>query len=94
MRIAIVLGAGAVALAACARHAAVHKVGPETYRTSVNASAAVGAPARARELALSDASGMCASLGRDLEVIEIRSDDSAAAATATVTFKCPARIHR
>jgi hypothetical protein len=76
-------------LPACAWQSEAMRVGPDTYQTSANASPARGAASGAREMALSNANKHCDSLGKKIEVIDMKSEYAFPAnAVVTITFKC------
>ena len=73
----------------CAWQSEALRVGPDTYQTSANASPARGAASGAREMALANANKKCESLGRQIEVVDTKSEYAFPAnAVVTITFKC------
>ena len=73
----------------CAWQTAAMKVGQDTYQTSANASPMRGGASGAREMALSNANQKCESMGKQIEVVETKSEYAFPAnGLVTVTFKC------
>lgn len=80
---------GALWLAGCAWQSEVMQVGPDMYRVSANASPARGGVTGAQEMALSNASEKCASVGRVVLVKDTTTDFAFPAnGVATITFTC------
>ncbi len=74
---------------ACAWQSEALRIGPDTFQTSANASPARGAASGAREMALANANKKCESLGRQIEVVHIKSEYAYPAnAVVTITFMC------
>ena len=81
-----------LAIAGCAWQSEALRVGPDTWQTSANASPARGAASGAREMALGNANKHCDSLGRQIEVVDSKSEYAFPAnAVVTITFKCTPR---
>lgn len=81
-----------LAIAGCAWQSEALRVGPDTWQTSANASPARGAASGAREMALGNANKHCDSLGRQIEVVDSKTEYAFPAnAVVTITFKCTAR---
>jgi ABC-type uncharacterized transport system auxiliary subunit len=79
----------ALLMAACAWQSEAMKIGPDLYQTSANASPARGAATGAREMALTNANKKCESLGKQIEVVDTKSEYAFPAnAVVTVTFRC------
>lgn len=78
-----------LALAGCAWQSEVMQVGPDTYRVSANASPARGGITGAQEMALRNANGKCASVGKVVLVKDTMTDFAFPAnGVATITFIC------
>ena len=76
-------------IAGCAWQSEALRVGPDTWQTSANASPARGAASGAREMALGNANKHCDSLGRQIQVVDSKSEYAFPAnAVVTITFKC------
>ena len=87
MRIQFLLAC--VALTSCAWQSEAMKIGPDTYQTSPNASPARGGPTGAREMALGNANKKCETLGKEIEVTDVKTQYAFPAnGVVTVTFKC------
>jgi hypothetical protein len=87
-RLFLLLAAG-VLIASCAWQSEAMKIGPDTYQTSANASPARGGPTGAREMALGSANKKCETLGKEIEVTDVKSQYGFPAnGVVTVTFKC------
>lgn len=77
------------AASGCAWQSEALRVGEDTFQTSANASPARGAATGAREMALTNANQKCDSLGKKIEVTDIKTQYAFPAnSVATVTFKC------
>ncbi|MCX7902603.1 MAG: hypothetical protein N2483_10055 [Burkholderiaceae bacterium] len=85
----LLLAAMTASLASCAWQSEALQIAPDTYQTSANASPARGAASGAREMALANANKKCESLGRQIEVTDMKSQYAFPAnAVVTITFKC------
>lgn len=81
-----------VLIGGCAWQSEALRVGPDTWQTSANASPARGAASGAREMALGNANKHCDSLGRQIEVVDSKTEYAFPAnSVVTITFKCMPR---
>ena len=73
----------------CAWQSEALRIGDDTYQVSANASPARGGVTGAIEMALTNANKKCDSLGKKIEVLDIKTENAFPAnGVATVTFKC------
>lgn len=76
-------------MSGCAWQSEALKLSDDTYQVSANASPARGAVTGALEMALTTANKKCDSLGKKIEVTDIKTQYAFPAnGVATVTFKC------
>jgi hypothetical protein len=74
---------------ACAWQSEAMKIGEDTYQVSANASPVRGGITGAQEMALGNANKKCDSLGKQIDVTDIKTQYAFPAnGVATVTFKC------
>ena len=79
----------AVSVSGCAWQSEALKVGADTYQTSANASPARGGPTSARAMALVNANKKCDALGKQIEVVDTKSEYAFPAnGVFSVTFRC------
>jgi hypothetical protein len=80
----------ALLLVGCAQSGGVLPMGPDTYSTSAAAAPARGGWSEARRLALTEANQHCASLGKEILVMDVSTATTNlyGAGSASVTFRC------
>ena len=78
-----------VVVSGCAWQSEALQIGDDTYHVSANASPARGGVTGAQEMALRNANEKCGSLGKKIEVTDIKTQYAfPASGVATVTFRC------
>ena len=78
-----------IATSGCAWQSEALQVGADTFQVSANASPARGGVTGAQEMALKNANKKCGSLGKKIEVVDVKTQYAFPAnGVATVTFKC------
>jgi len=84
-----IIGLFCALIAGCAWQSPALKLSDDTYQVTANASPARGGIAGAREMALTNANQKCDSLGKQINVTDIKSEYAFPAnGVATVTFTC------
>ena len=85
----LLLGGISLLLPACAWQSTALRLSEDTYQVSANASPARGGVTGAREMALTNANAKCDSLGKNITVMNIKTEHAFPAnGVATVTFSC------
>lgn len=73
----------------CAWQSDAIQIGQDTYHVSANASLVRGGVTGAQEMALENASDKCQSIGRQIEVVDIKTSYAFPTnGAANITFKC------